>query len=181
LKDSEKTSAMAKLCFGGTITVLLLFAVSLVIGKLGLIPTTAASAPPTLERELATQALNASMMRHAPHVANPYPPNDESLIAGMRIYTMNCAVCHGALDIKASPLEHSFYPPVPQLIVKPVHDPEWRTYYVVRTGVRYTGMPAWEGALSEQDMWRVTEFLSRIENLPQGAASYWHETYAPKQ
>jgi len=94
---------------------------------------------------------------------------------------MNCAVCHGALDVKASPLEHSFYPPAPQLIIKPVDDPEWRTFYAVRTGVRYTGMPAWEGVLSEQDMWSVTEFLSRIENLPPGAASYWHETYAPKQ
>ena len=93
---------------------------------------------------------------------------------------MNCAVCHGALDVKASPLEHSFYPPAPQLIIKPIHDPEWRTYYVVRTGVRYTGMPAWDGTLSEQDMWRVTEFLSHVENLPSGAASYWQETYAPK-
>jgi len=172
---------MAKLCLGGIITVLLLCAVSLVIGKLGLIPTTAASVPPTLERELATQALNASMMRRAPHVADPYPPNDENLIAGMRVYTMNCAVCHGALDVKASPLEHSFYPPAPQLILKPIHDPEWRTYYVVRTGVRYTGMPAWESVLSEQDMWRVTAFLSRVENLPAGAASYWQELYAPRQ
>jgi mono/diheme cytochrome c family protein len=171
---------MAKLCLGGIITVLLLGAVSLMVGKLGLIPTTAASVPPTLERELATQALNASMTRHAPHLTNPYPVNDEDLIAGMRIYTMNCAMCHGALDVRPSPLDHSFYPPAPQLIVKPIHDPEWRTYYVVRTGVRYTGMPAWEGALSDQDMWRVTGFLSRIENLPPGAVAYWHELYGAK-
>jgi len=172
---------MSKLCLGGIITVLLFSGLGLVISKLGLIPTTAAAVPPTLETQLATQALNASMMRHAPHVTNPYPSNDENLIAGMRVYTMNCAVCHGALDVKASPLEHSFYPPAPQLIIKPIHDPEWRTYYVVRTGVRYTGMPAWEGTLSEQDMWRVTEFLSHVENLSAGAASYWRETYAPRQ
>jgi mono/diheme cytochrome c family protein len=172
---------MSKLCLGGIITVVLFFAVGLLIGKLGLIPTTAAAVPPTLERVLATQALNASMMRHAPHVTNPYPSNDENLIAGMRVYTMNCAVCHGALDVKASPLEHSFYPPAPQLIIKPIHDPEWCTYYVVRTGVRYTGMPAWDGTLSEQDMWKVTALLSRIENLPPAATSYWHETYAANQ
>lgn len=172
---------MSRLCLGGIITVVLMGAVSLLIGKLGLIPTTAAAAPPTLEKKLATQALNASMMRHAPHLTDPYPANDENLIAGMRVYTMNCAVCHGALDVKGSPLEHSFYPPAPQFIIKPIHDPEWRTYYVVRTGVRYTGMPAWDGTLSEEDMWRVTEFLSHIENLPPGAASYWHETYPQKQ
>ena len=171
---------MAKLCIGGMITVLLFGALSLVISQLGMIPTTAASAPPTFERELATQALNASMMRHAPHLTNPHPSNDDNLIAGMRIYTMNCAMCHGALDERPSPLEHSFYPPAPQLVLKPIHDPDWRTYYVVRTGIRYTGMPAWEGTLSEQDMWRVTAFLSHIQNLPPGAASYWHELYGTK-
>jgi len=42
-------------------------------------------------------------------------------------------------------------------------DPEWHIYYAVRTGIRYTGMPAWNKTLSEQDMWKVTAFLSRIE------------------
>ena len=45
-------------------------------------------------------------------------------------------------------------------------DPEWHIFYAVRTGIRYTGMPAWNKALSEQDMWKVTGFLSRIEKLP---------------
>ena len=79
---------------------------------------------------------------------------------------MNCAGCHGTLDNKPSPLEQSFYPPPPQLILDPLDDPEWHIYYAVRTGVRYTGMPAWNQALSEQDMWKVTAFLSRIQKLP---------------
>ena len=171
---------MVRIVLGSVATIVLLCAAAAMILTLGFVPTTASAVPPRFERQVATQALNASMHRHAPHIANPYSVDDQSLIAGMRVYTMNCAVCHGALDAQASALEHSFYPPAPQLIVKPVHDPEWRTFYIVRTGVRYTGMPAWEKILSEQDMWKVTTFLSRIENLPPNVVSYWHEVYAPK-
>jgi mono/diheme cytochrome c family protein len=172
---------MRRICFGGVVTGVLLCAAGFLIVELGLIPTTANSVPPSFERSIATRALDASTMRHAPHLVYPYPTNDQNLIEGMKIYTMNCSVCHGTLDNRASPLEHSFYPPVPQLILQPLHDPEWRTFYVVRTGVRYTGMPAWEGVLSEQDMWRVTDFISRVGNLPPGAASYLRDLYAPAQ
>jgi thiosulfate dehydrogenase len=169
---------MRKVLLGTVATVALLCTAGFTIAKLGLIPTTAKSVPPALERTIARGALDASIRQHAPRVWNPYPSDDQSLIAGMKIYTMNCAVCHGTLDHQASPLEHSFYPPAPQLILKPIHDPGWRTFYVVRTGVRYTGMPGWEGVLGEQDLWRVTDFISRVDNLPPGAASYLQELYA---
>ena len=46
----------------------------------------------------------------------------------------------------------------------------------VRTGIRYTGMPAWNKTLSEQDMWKVTAFLSRIEKLPPAVQDYWKKS-----
>jgi mono/diheme cytochrome c family protein len=171
---------MAKICLGSVVVVVLLGIVFLMILLLGFVPSTANAVPPTFEQQVATRALDASINRHAPRIANPYPVDDQSLIAGMKIYTMNCAVCHGALDAQPSPLEHSFYPPVPQLVLRPIRGPEWRTFYVVRTGIRYTGMPAWEKGLNEQEMWKVTAFLSRIENLPPNVAAYWHEAFAPK-
>jgi mono/diheme cytochrome c family protein len=95
----------------------------------------------------------------------------------MKVYTMNCSMCHGTLDNQASPLEKSFYPPVPQLILNPLNDPEWHIYYAVRTGVRYTGMPAWNKALSDQDIWKVTAFLARIQTLPPGVRDYWKQSF----
>jgi mono/diheme cytochrome c family protein len=86
-------------------------------------------------------------------------------------------MCHGTLDNKPSPLEKSFYPPVPQLILDPLDDPEWHIYYAVRTGIRYTGMPAWNKALSDQDIWKVTAFISRIEKLSPGVQDYWKKSF----
>jgi thiosulfate dehydrogenase len=158
-------------------TFLMLGIVGLALALFGLMPTNADSIPPSLERRIATNALDASLNRRAARLDNPLPANDNNLIEGMKIYTMNCAVCHGTLDNQPSPLEHSFYPPVPQLVLNPVDDPEWHTYYVVRNGIRYTGMPSWNHTLSEQDMWKVTDFLTRVETLPPTVQNYWKTAY----
>jgi len=162
----------------GIITTLLVLSLGgLTVATLGLMPTKADATPPRLERSVAAAALDASMERHAPRTSSPIPPTDENLIDGMKVYTMNCSMCHGTLDNQASLLEKSFYPPVPQLILKPLNDPEWHIYYAVRTGVRYTGMPAWNKALSDQDIWKVTAFLARIQTLPPGVRDYWKQSF----
>src|SRR5208282_588084 len=166
---------MRNFVLGIVITLLLLLLGGLAIATLGLMPTNADTAPPNIERHIAMSAVDASVERRAPRVTNPVPPTDDNLIDGMKIYTMNCASCHGNLDNKRSDFGASFYPSAPQLIIYPVDDPEWRTYYVVRTGIRYTGMPAWNKVLSEQDMWKVTAFLSRIEKLPPAVQDFWKQ------
>lgn len=162
---------------GVIITLLVLFGIGLAIADLGFLPTNADATPSRFEEKIASSALDASMERHAPRVKNPVPINDDSLIDGMKIYTMNCAVCHGTMDYKPSALEHSLYPPPPQLLLEPLDDPEWHIYYAVRTGVRYTGMPAWNKALTDQDMWKVTGFLTHLENLSPAVQEYWKKAY----
>lgn len=168
---------MRNFIIGIVVALLLLALAGLAVATLGLVPTNADATPSRFERRIALSALDASMERHAPRVNNPIPPTDENLIYGMKVYTMNCSLCHGTLDNKPSPLEKSFFPPVPQLILDPVDDPEWHIYYAVRTGVRYSGMPAWNKALSDDDIWKVTAFLSRVEKLPPGVQDYWKKSF----
>ncbi len=164
---------MSRFALGIIVTILVLVVAGAGLALLGLMPTNANSEPPAWERQIANTALDASMERHAPRLNNPVPPTDENLIAGIKIYTMNCALCHGGIDRQPAQLAKSLYPPAPSLILKPLDDPEWHVYYAIRTGVRYTGMPAWEKALSESDMWKVTAFLTRVEKLPPAVQDYW--------
>jgi mono/diheme cytochrome c family protein len=168
---------MRNFILGVIVTLMVLGLGGLAVATLGLMPTNADATPSRLETRISVSAMDASMERHAPRVSSPIPPTDENLIDGMKVYTMNCAMCHGTLDNKPSPLEKSFYPPVPQLILDPLDDPEWHIYYSVRTGVRYTAMPAWNKTLSDQDIWKVTAFLSRIQKLPPGVQDYWKKSF----
>jgi len=67
-----------------------------------------------LESRLMTAAVQASVRRHAPEVANPFPPTDENLIAGGKIFLNECAGCHGTPG-KTTDYSDTLYPPVPQL------------------------------------------------------------------
>jgi mono/diheme cytochrome c family protein len=167
---------MRNFILGIVITVLVLLIGGLGLALLGFLPTRANVAPPEMERHIAMSALDNSVERHAPRLNNPVPPTDENLIAGIKIYTMNCAGCHGGLDRKPVPFGQSFYPPAPNLILHPPDDAEWRLFYVIRTGVRYTGMAAWDKTLSETDMWKVTAFLTRVDKLPPAVQDYWKKS-----
>jgi mono/diheme cytochrome c family protein len=164
---------MRNFVLGVVITILALLFGGLGVALLGFFPTRANITPPDLEAHIAMSALDNSVERHAPRTANPVPPTDENLLAGLKVYTMNCAVCHGDLDGKPATLEKSLYPPPPNFIMHPDDDPEWHVNYVIRTGIRYTGMPAWDTALSDTDIWKVTAFLTRTTKLPPAVQEYW--------
>jgi mono/diheme cytochrome c family protein len=168
---------MGKFILGVIVTLLVIILGGLGFATLGFFPTNANVPPPRLERHLAMGAVDASMERHAPHVSNPLPPTDQNLEDGMKLYTMNCALCHGSLDQKPASLSKSFYPPAPNLVSDPPDDPEWHTFYTIRTGIRYTGMPAWEKTLSEEDMWKITALLSHLDKLPPAVQDYYKTSF----
>ena len=168
---------MGKFLLGVIVTLLVLVLGGLGLAMLGFIPTNANVDPPRIEKRVASSALDASMERHAPRVTNPLPPNDQTFEDGMKLYTMNCALCHGGLDRKPASLANSFYPPPPNLVSEPPDDPEWHIFYAIRTGVRYTGMPSWEKTLSEQDIWKITSLLSHMEKLPPAVQEYWKTSF----
>jgi mono/diheme cytochrome c family protein len=164
---------MRNFVLGIVFTIVVLLIGGLGLALLGFLPTRANTPPPETESRIAMSALDSSVERHAPRANSPVPPTDENLIEGMKIYTMNCALCHGGIDQRPSTLEKSLYPPAPNFIQHPPDDEEWHVYYVIRTGVRYTGMPAWDKTLSEPDIWKVTAFLTRVEKLPPAVQDYW--------
>jgi len=168
---------MRNFILGVVITLAVLILGGLAYISLGLFPTNADVTPPPLEQRIASTAMDASMEKRAPRANSPLPATDDNLMDGMKLYTMNCAVCHGTLDMKPSPLERAMYPPPPQLILMPLDDPEWHINYAIKTGVRYTGMPAWRGTLSDQDIWKLTLFLARIEKLSPGVQDYWKKSF----
>lgn len=168
---------MRSFILGVVVTLAVLILGGLAYLSLGLFPINADATPGPLETRIANSAMDASMEKRAPRASSPLPATDENLIDGMKLYTMNCAVCHGTLDMKPSPLEHAMYPNPPQLILAPLDDPEWHINYAIRTGVRYTGMPAWKGTFSDDDIWKLTLFLARIEKLSPGVQEYWQKAF----
>ena len=122
--------------------------------------------PSRLETEIAGRAMDASVERNAPKITNPLKADEATLVAGATIYRDHCAACHGDPVHPESPLSKTLNPPAPQFMSDSADMPENQNFYIAKHGIRWTAMPGWENALSEQQIWQVVTFLAHMDSLP---------------
>jgi mono/diheme cytochrome c family protein len=157
-----------KFLVGLVIGILLVPAALFLFIWLGYAPVSTKSAPLPFERKLAGMALDKRIDKEAPK-DSPMQPTEENLLAGAKIYIENCAVCHGTTAGSESVIAKGMFPePPPLLQGKGVtDDPAGETYWKVANGIRLSGMPAFSGSLTEEQMWQVSEVLATADKLPQ--------------
>jgi thiosulfate dehydrogenase len=144
----------------------------------GAIPVATWSGPILGERWAAKTDLRAILARAAPKGPNPVRLTDANLVAGIDLYARHCSICHGTAQGKksASPIAKGEYPAPPQLASEGVEDdPEGWTYWKIENGIRWTGMPAWRGTLSPQQIWMLALFLKHMNKLPLVAVAAWQQ------
>jgi mono/diheme cytochrome c family protein len=49
---------------------------------------------------------------------------------------------------------------------------------MTKHGIRLTGMPAWDGILSDDQMWGIIAFLKRSDKLPPEVQAEWQKAAA---
>lgn len=166
---------MRKFFLGVILTLLALAAGGLLVASQGLFPIGADNPPGALERRMANMAVDAYVEGHAPKQENPVPLTAATLADGARIYEMHCALCHGGAAARISPMRAKFSPPVPQLVNHVPGDPDANFYWVVKHGIRMTGMPSWDGILTDNQVWTVVAFIKHSDKLPPEAEAAWKE------
>jgi thiosulfate dehydrogenase len=136
--------------------------------RYGYAPVATASRPMPFEKAMARLALRARIQKEAPKSA-PIQPTEANLTGGARVYTDNCAFCHGWPNQPASKAAKGMFPLPPQLLTADemvTDDPAGVTYWKVKNGIRMTGMPGFGEMLSDNEMWQVSEMLAHADKLP---------------
>ena len=157
-----------------TIGVALIGAYSLV--QSGLIPANADAKPGRLETWMARTSLDATLSREAPKDQNPVALTDQDLLEGVHLFAKNCAVCHGSAkgDASASPIAKGLYQKPPQLATDGVEDdPEGVSFWMIKHGIRLTGMPSFGDSLSDRQIWTLALFLKHMDKLPPVVQQTW--------
>jgi mono/diheme cytochrome c family protein len=142
--------------------------------KLGLAEMRGDIGPPWWESRLMYSAVHASVRRHAPELSNPIAPTEENLVAGGKIFLNDCAGCHG-IPGKSEDIGDTLYPPVPQLARVGTEYTEAQIYWVVKHGIRRTGMFANGRFINDKEIWSVAAFIKRIKELPPSVRSALEE------
>ena len=166
---------MAKgIIVGILLTILLGLAGAYCFITFGCMPANADGKPPAIEKWMARKSLHASITREAPKTPNPETLNDVNLISGIKLYAVNCAVCHGTSDGNASNIAVGLYQEAPQLAKDGVEDdPEGVTFWKVKHGIRLTGMPGFSKTLKDEQIWQISLFLKNMDSLTPGAQKVW--------
>jgi len=109
--------------------------------------------------------MHESVRNHASGIAPKMPTDDASLRAGAALYRANCIACHGGPGVAVANFAKSMQP-VPGPLVDAAR--RWKApemYWIVRHGIKTSGMPAWQFHMSDAQIWQVVGFLSRLPHL----------------
>ncbi|MBO6719438.1 MAG: c-type cytochrome [Rhizobiaceae bacterium] len=94
------------------------------------------------------------------------PLRDAGLVRlGARHFVTGCQPCHAGPGMDQSPIAASMYPAAPAL-GNNVEDWESRElFWIVRHGLKFTGMPHWPGEGRDSEVWAVVAFLRELPKL----------------
>ncbi|GAA4133593.1 c-type cytochrome [Aminobacter aganoensis] len=85
-------------------------------------------------------------------------------------FARGCAICHGAPGELVSPSAQRMLPPPPDLTEKVGEWNDAELFWIVKYGVRFTGMPAWPTQARDDEVWAMVAFLRELPGM--SAQSY---------
>jgi len=173
---------MKKFIFGFLSAIVLIALLGFAYIGLGLAPVATSSAPLPFEKLITGIALDARVNKEAPK-SSPMVASDTVYAAGAVIYRNNCAVCHGLPGQEPTSIAKGEFPKPPQLLKGKgvTDDPAGVTFWKVANGIRLTGMPGFNGSLSNDQMWQVSLLLANADKLPAAVTNTLQQPFLENQ
>ena len=88
-----------------------------------------------------------------------------TLRTGLVHYHEMCVTCHGAPGVAPTELARGLNPMPPDLASSDEGEEPAETFWIVRNGLRMTGMPAFGPTHSDEELWAVAAFVGRLPDL----------------
>ena len=120
------------------------------------------------------QVRQASIARHASD--NPTISLDDAatIQAGARAYSeRGCVHCHGAPGVEWSKFSEGLRPDPPDLKeVVPNREPR-ELFWVVKNGIKMTGMPSFGALAQDREIWTIAAFLKKLPSVSEADYKTW--------
>ncbi len=113
-----------------------------------------------------------SIERRAQHVQVPVISGADRVVEGAGEYDEECVACHGAPGRKAGPVGRGLEPDPPDLSHSARELSAAELFWVIKHGIKMTGMPAWGITHKDDVMWSIVAF---INEMPEMTASRYQQ------
>lgn len=128
----------------------------------------AREAPSALEALVARQMRSLGIPASAKAARNPVPVSPEVLGRARAHFADHCATCHGNDGRGATTIGKNLYPNAPDMTLPATQKlSDGELFWIIKNGVRLTGMPAWGADTKEDDRttWELVHFIRHLPRL----------------
>ena len=115
---------------------------------------------------LGHQAFESAVWWRSPDQSNPFAGNAEEMRTGFDHYRKSCALCHGGPGLIREPFTYGMMPVPPSLTDPDAQEnTDGELFYIIRNGVRMTGMPGFSVMYHDDDIWKISAALRDLKGL----------------
>ena len=131
----------------------------------GIIPINATSGHWPITRWILQFTMQRSVATHS--FAIKSPPLDEPwlVLKGAGHYEIGCRPCHGSPELHHPRIAQHMLPPPPYLAQTTSKWEREELFYIVKHGLKFTGMPAWPSSHRDDEVWAMVAFLEVFPKL----------------
>lgn len=109
--------------------------------------------------------MRRSIRHRAGGIAVPDLKEKKRIAAGGPLYRLHCEQCHGGPGVAPQPFALGMTPAPAALVHTARAWPPAEIFWVVKEGIKMTGMPAWKHRLSDDEMWALVAFLPAMAHM----------------
>lgn len=162
-------------------TIVVLAAIPFVVLATGMVNMGASDAPGTVEKAIATFAVDRSLAVRAPNETSKLLDDRQAISAGSEHYATMCVRCHGGPGLEAEEFAKGLNPPAPNLESVAEEFTDGELFWITKHGIRMTGMPAFGATHNDADIWKIVAFMRHLDELTEDQRSHFREAVASGQ
>ncbi len=117
-----------------------------------------------------SQTVHRSIEQQATGIDVPELGSEDQLLAGAANFDAMCSGCHAPPGAKPSPAARGMYPAPPDLAHAGEEMAANEIYWVLKHGIKASGMPAWGPTHGDDELWAMTAFVKQWPDM--SAADY---------
>lgn len=127
------------------------------------IAATDAHAP--LTRNVLSVVMRNSVEARADDISVPDLSSSQMIRAGAGHYSEYCVTCHGAPGMERGEIGKGLTPKPPELSHAAQEWSHAELFWIVKHGIKMTGMPAWGVTHSDEELWNVVAFVAQLPQM----------------
>ncbi len=108
---------------------------------------------------------NRSISVRSDDILAPDLEDNKLIKKGAQFYAEMCTGCHLAPGMEQTELNAGLYPQPPVFSQSDYKNNSAAQFWIIKNGLKMTGMPAWSPSHTDEQIWTMVAFISKLKSL----------------